>query len=1432
MKSLRSLTVPAACLFLVSTGGALGLETAPANPAVFRALSEQLRRGPSVDGDVLPKIAGAIQADGQFGEQVLYPPMSSVSQESPASGGSKSVVTEPDGPMLVRKVAEVETPAGYISMAPLPGAADGSYVVVHSGGAVSAVSKDGAVVWNRPAGAFMIRTGRPPPGSHPLSPLILMGVDPIDPFIVLGEHPFGVGDLTGDGVADVAVAHVFIPGSAIAGDGASQVSVLDGRTGAFLWSRLYPGYVANVLVEGDVLVVANTTGNRLGSIGQNGTVSNLDAWRFTGAVAVPAWSVSTGAQWARWLSLEQAGAGMLAAAWTSTPMGTPAGTHGHIIKVNVATGAIGWSVETTGYPRKLRYDASRSQIVALLEDDPQATQQVGYSVAGLSAASGATLTTIARQNAVALTLQASASGWIVGALATVPNVNACPDANACLGGTGTMFTSGSVDAFDPVTGQAKWTHQLTAPGARGGLVQPYAMAAGQGAGSNVLIVSSFLPTFGSVPAAPQLNELDDTRLDAIDETTGLSIWSKPGVNLLMPLFLSPYQAGGRSLVMGASSRQKLYGANVTGGVNGTVAELIHPDSPYQVVRTFDIATGEVVKAMPLLGETYAAVGEDANGDGTSDLIVGGESGALFALDGTGLNDENPAVLWIRSLAGPVRKLARVDLDGNGQMELVVAASRAVEVLDAATGVPRYSLAYPNDLVWSFTLDDLNADGHPDLVVPTTDVSAYKGSDGSVLWKYIGEPSASAPSNGRTYFSNAAVTSAHKIAVEYLVQDPMGRVPGNQTVVLLDGITGIAAWSHSFTHNGGTLELPGGALAADGVPGVAGTAVAFVSVQTDDGTWQTSRPVVDVYDIGGTLRYSSTYPWVHGYSGTLFVPGEGFQLYSDPPSLKVTPEGGVLNLYRLSITDMAIGNFGEFGNHAVITNARLAVEVATTKGFDPNGEEWVPTQARFVTRFVSGGLSLQDLDGDGSDEIISLPFDADGFEAVAMQSAQFGWYPDPFLHGFTVASVRSPNNAPIAALSATPLVGDFPLTVTFDASASSDPDGDALAFTFNFGDGSNSVSQATPVVSHTYQSAGTYPVTLTVRDPKGSSDSAQLDINVAFVGVTLIQNGGNRDLSAGTVDVEFTASASGLNEPVTYTYTFGDGSSETTTSATTHHVYEAAGNFPAHVTARDGKTVVNSADIVVAVTQTVTVDPADPPTALLSIVGFSPANGAAPLAVTFRTSDSHGNDGATLDRYELDFGDGSPVAAGTSFGQVSHTYSATGNYTAKLTVFDSRSQQASTSASINVASAAGTLAQLLVTPSTAYVGDPVSFDGSRSTAADGKTIVSYTFDFGDGSSPVTQLVSELGAAAARVAHVYLMAGTYQPTLTVSDSTSQTSQHKASVKVAPVPQPTAPPVKGGGGGAMGFLGLAVLLGMALVQRAVPRRKRVPSGTSSNT
>lgn len=94
---------------------------------------------------------------------------------------------------------------------------------------------------------------------------------------------------------------------------------------------------------------------------------------------------------------------------------------------------------------------------------------------------------------------------------------------------------------------------------------------------------------------------------------------------------------------------------------------------------------------------------------------------------------------------------------------------------------------------------------------------------------------------------------------------------------------------------------------------------------------------------------------------------------------------------------------------------------------------------------------------------------------------------------------APNTAPVAALSGSPTSGTAPLTVNFDASASSDADpGDTIAsYTFNFGDGSPEVTQASPMISHTYTNSGAFQASARVVDSRGaqSTNPATVVINV-------------------------------------------------------------------------------------------------------------------------------------------------------------------------------------------------------------------------------------------------------------------------------------------------------------------------------------------------
>lgn len=184
-----------------------------------------------------------------------------------------------------------------------------------------------------------------------------------------------------------------------------------------------------------------------------------------------------------------------------------------------------------------------------------------------------------------------------------------------------------------------------------------------------------------------------------------------------------------------------------------------------------------------------------------------------------------------------------------------------------------------------------------------------------------------------------------------------------------------------------------------------------------------------------------------------------------------------------------------------------------------------------------------------------------------------------------------NQPPTARGTVSPLSGTVPLTVTFDASASSDPEGLPLRYAWDFGDYSMPLDEV--AVTHTYQEAGSFIVTLTVTDNSNQQDYVSFVMDLSLPGnhpptasAVATPNNGTAPLT-----VAFAANAADAdNDALTYHWDFGDAASadNTSTLANPSHVYNHEGSYVAQLTVSDDQAeVTSSVDVVVAAAPQVT-----------------------------------------------------------------------------------------------------------------------------------------------------------------------------------------------------------------------------------------------------
>jgi PKD repeat protein len=336
------------------------------------------------------------------------------------------------------------------------------------------------------------------------------------------------------------------------------------------------------------------------------------------------------------------------------------------------------------------------------------------------------------------------------------------------------------------------------------------------------------------------------------------------------------------------------------------------------------------------------------------------------------------------------------------------------------------------------------------------------------------------------------------------------------------------------------------------------------------------------------------------------------------------------------------------------------------------------------------------------------------------------------------TVREPVRPPVADFNGNPTTGIVPLSVTFTDLTTNKP----TAWSWVFGDGGLSQEQ-NPV--HVYTTAGTYTVNLTASNKAGSSSKEKPQYITAKPDVIKPIADFIADPTSGMIPLTVRFTDTSKNNPTSWLWTFGDGTSATEQNPV--HVYTREGVYSVTLNATNvaGTDSITKPELIHA-----------NPSVIKPVADFSanPTNGFAPLQVTF-TDLSRNNPTA----WRWDFGD---KTTATDKNPV-HLYTQPGTYSVTLNVSNSAGSDQITKP--NLISVNKTtpppVADFNAVPTSGVAPLSVQFTDC-STGEPNR----WLWDFGDNTK----------SEEKNPAHIFKKEGVYSVTLTVWNSAGMSQKTK--------------------------------------------------------
>ncbi len=246
-----------------------------------------------------------------------------------------------------------------------------------------------------------------------------------------------------------------------------------------------------------------------------------------------------------------------------------------------------------------------------------------------------------------------------------------------------------------------------------------------------------------------------------------------------------------------------------------------------------------------------------------------------------------------------------------------------------------------------------------------------------------------------------------------------------------------------------------------------------------------------------------------------------------------------------------------------------------------------------------------------------------------------------------------------------LTGDTPFKVLADASPSRDVENDIVDYEWEF-DGDGKADAQGQKATYTYEKAGDFVMTLTLKDSTGLSGQVTYAVKVTEAVLKAAFKATPEEGTAPLI-VKFDGSSSSAfkGKITSYEWDFGDGTPKSLTGAVIEHKYAQVGTYMVKLKVQNSEGASAEAVRQIVVREV----------PLAACFTPSRVSGKAPLAVTFDPQCSTG----AITRFAWNFGDGAENATR----KPSHTFQEPGMYTVTLEVGDEKNNISTVSSVIAV-----------------------------------------------------------------------------------------------------------------------------------------------------